>query len=311
MDETNKNVKFYAYAHDPTLADNNGGSLVLWHHLHAIEELGFISGGMIGLGEEVPSDADFVMFQGEWYDMIEKKLNKSKVKRICWIGHYDTSPKYSMPKLSNIKADFYHTQYKGEAVEWGKKQIGRDIYYLPHAGCKKCNTHGKIITEHTTFDGLGNKIKIPVSKKIIIRNRFNERKEDWLDYAGVEKRNAPFDEIKDIYKSSRVVANIHGDFQKGRIDDFFRIPAHMINERIFQVILSGGFAISDDTPIVREFFNEDEVPQCKTKQEFKEKIDYFVSNPEERISYMKKAKKRILDEHLYTHRIKNYLDVIL
>lgn len=81
----------------------------------------------------------------------------------------------------------------------------------------------------------------------------------------------------------------------------------MINDRIFNIILSGGFAISDDTPIVKKFFEEDEVPYAKDKEHFKWMIDYFIAHPEERMSYMQKAKERILKEYLYTNYWKEFL----
>lgn len=292
MDRGNKDVKFVAYVVEKTLEDSNGGSLVLAHHLHALCDMGYKT-ELINLTEQIPQDTDYVMFQSEWWAHIKLLLEQSNAKRICWLGHYNTSLIYGMPKISEIKADYFHTQYKGEAVSWGKEQIGKPIYYLPHAGCHKCNTEGKFIKG--------------TPKAVIVRNKFKERSEDWLDYANITAINAPFETIKDIYASAIVSPCIHGDFQKGKECEFFQTPAHMINERIFQVILSGGFCISDDTPIVAEFFSKDEVPQCETREEFKEKIEFFISNPDKRIPYMEKAKEKILNNHLYKHRWQKYL----
>lgn len=288
-------MKFYAYCCDKSLKDNNGGSLVLWHHLHALEALGHESGGMLGLNELVPEDADYVMFQSEWWAIIKPALEMSKAKRICWLGHYDTGSRYAMPKIQEIKADYFHTQYKGDAVKWGEEQIGKKIYYLPHAGCHKCNTQGK---------------EIIAPKAVFIGNHFPERSEQWIDEAQVTKVQTQFDRCKDYYASALVCPNIHGDWQKGHQTEFFQIPGEMINERIFQIILSGGFAISDNTPIVKDFFSNDDVPYAETPEKFKELINYFIAHPEERLPYMKRAKERILKEHLYIHRWKDYLKVI-
>lgn len=288
-------MKFYAYCCQKDLSDNNGGSLVLAHHLHALEELGHESGGLLNLTEPVPKDADFIMHQSEWWNVIKPHLNNSKAKRICWLGHFYPSLVYGYPPIKEIKAAYYHTQWKGEAVEKAKKELGIGIYYLPHAGCSKCNTEG---------------IQTDAPKVVIIRNKFKERAEDWIDYAQVTAINAPFAKVKDIYKSATVCPNLHGDFQKNIRCDFFTVPAFMINERLFQVILSGGFAISDNNPIVKEFFSEDEIPYCETKEIYKEKIKYFRDNPEARIPYMERAKARILKEHLYTIRLKGFLETL-
>jgi len=312
-------MKFYAYCCDRTLADNNGGSLALFHHLCALKQLGHQSGGMLNLTDEIPLDADYIMFQSEWWGHLQNPLSRSRAKRICWLGHYNTGKKYSMPKIEEIKADFFHTQYEGEAVKWGKDRIGKDIYYLPHAGCNICNIEGKKMSYYRPYIDGTNVLdeKLPVPNSIIIRNKFPERNEEWLDYAGVAKKKMPFnteipfEDIRNLYKSALVCPNLHGDFQKGIACDFFQTPAYMINDRIFQVILSGGFCISDNNPIVHKFFAQDEVPIANTKEEYKELIDFFIKNPKERIPFMQRAKARILREHLYIHRWKDYLKVIL
>ena len=296
-------MKFYSYACDPTLKDNNGGSLVLKHHLCALTQLGHESGGFLGLGQPVPEDADFIMFQSEWYGIIDPLLQRTNAKKICWLGHYFPHKKYSMPDITTIRADFFHTQYKGEVVEKAKALLNRDIYYLPHAGCNLCNREGQKVPTAMFNTGVNHTELQSFPDALIIRNKFNERDEEWLDYAAVEKRNAQFELLNNIYRSTPVIANLHGDFQKNIPCDFFPIPGMMMNERIFQVILAGGFCVTDNNPLTREFFSEDEVPMAMTKEEYREKIMYFVNHQEERLPYMQKAKQRILDEHLYIHRI--------
>ena len=288
-------AKFYAYCIDKSLADRNGGSLVLFHHGHAIEELGHEFGGMLNLTDEPPKDADFLMFQSEWYAALKLHRRHTQAKWICWLGHFQPHLKYNMPKLEEMEADYYHTQWKGKMFDWAREILERrhkDLYYLPHAGCHKCNVEGE---------------KIECPEVVFIGNTFPERTEDWLDYAGVSKIRVPFEDCKNYYKSAIISPNIHGDFQKNVVCDFTQIPGYMINERIFQVILSGGFSISDNNPIVKEFFAEDEVPYAETKAGYKSLIKHYTMYPEQRESFMKKAKERVLKEHLYIHRWKDYL----
>jgi len=285
----------YAYVHDKTLKDNNGGSLVLYHHLLAFKELGYKIGRLLNLDEEVPEDATYIMWQSEWWNVIKGFLSRTSAKKICWLGHYNTHPRYGMPPIGEINADFFHTQYKGEAVNWGENIVGQEILYLPHAGCT--------VTDVST--GIA---KTP--SRVFIGNSFPEREENWLTFAGVQMVQKPFLEIQNIYHSAIVCPNIHGDFQKGIACEFFQTPAEMINERIFQVILAGGFCVSDNTPIVRDFFTEDEVPIAENKEDFKEIIDHFVAHPDDRLPYMEKAKAHIMKEHLYIHRIKKLIEML-
>lgn len=291
-------AKFYCYCANKTLADRNGGSLVLWHMGHALEELGHEFGGMLDLQDSPPRDADFLMYQSEWYRAIRPHITHTSAKWICWVGHFLPAIYYDMPTLPEIEADYYFTQYEGKAFDYASEifaRRGKTLYYVPHAGCSKCNKEGK---------------QIECPEIIFIGNSFKERSEEWLGHAGVPVTGVPFEDVSNYYKSAKVCPNIHGSFQKNEVSEFSEMPGYMINERIFQVILSGGFAVSDNNPIVKKFFNEDEVPYAETKEEFKELIDKFKNNPELREPFMAKAKKRILKEHLYTHRIAKFLNEI-
>lgn len=289
-------MRFYFYVTNPTLEDCNGASLVMAHQGHALEALGH-SFELISLHDEVPTDADFVFFQSEWWNVLKQKLSRSDAKKVCWVGHFKNDPSYGMPKLSEIKADFYHTQYVGDAVRWAQKEIGKPIIYLPHAGCEKCNIGGKQI------DG--------VPKKLIVMASYKERKEDWLNFAGVDKVKAPYQKVKDLYASALVCPTLHGEWQKGEVCELMHIPAFMINDRIFQVVLSGGFSIADNNPIIKEFFTEKEVPYANTMEEYSRLVNYYADHPEKREPFMKRAMARVMKEHLYTHRMTQFLKEIL
>lgn len=288
-------AKFYCYCQNKTLQDRNGGSLVLYHIGHALEQLGHEFGGMLNIEDAPPRDADYLMFQSEWFRSLRYHRHETKAKWICWVGHFLPGVRYDMPLLSEIDADYYFTQYEGKAFDYAKEifeRQGKTLYYLPHAGCEKCNTEG---------------IKIDCPEVIFIGNSFPERSEEWLQYAGVPVTGVPFEDCKNYYKSAIVCPNCHGGFQRNEISEFNEVPGYMINERIFQVILSGGFAISDNNPIVKKFFTGDEVPYAETKEEFKKLIDYFRTHQDERLPYMVRARKRIMREHLYTHRMAKFL----
>jgi hypothetical protein len=282
-------MKFYSYCEEK---DNikNGGTIVLVHHLHSIEELGHTSGGLITLQEEVPDDADWIIFQSEWYYHISPKLRRSRAKKICWLGHFKAISKYGFPDIKSIDADVFHTQWKGECVDWAEKEINKSIFYLPHGVCS-CNTEGE---------------KIEAPDVVFIGTNYPERKQDWLDNAGVERITCPHEQAKNYYKSAIVCPNLHGDFQKEKITEYMQTPGRMINDRIFNIIASGGFAISDNAPIVKEFFSEDEIPYAENKEEFKELIDYYRDNPEKREPFIKKAQEKIKN-YTYKKHYKEFL----
>lgn len=286
-----KNMKFTLYVTDKTLADLNGGSFIMWHLSHAIKELGH-EAELFNVGEIPPAGSDYIIFQQTWYGILKNDISNCLAKKICYLETFKTDYEWAIP-IKDLKADYYVTPCKGEAVEWAEEILGKIIYF-PMAGCS-------CIKEGTKKD---------YPSKIWIGHDIKEKSTEWLEYAGVGRIRTDFANLPDYYKSATVCPIIHGDFQKGIATDFFHLPSSVIAERAFQIIQSGGFCISDDNKLMREFFAEDEIPMCQTKEEFKEKIDYYIENPDGRLPFMKKAKERIEREHLYTHRIKDLLTKI-
>lgn len=290
-------AKFYAYVIRKDMSDRNGGSIVLMHHGHALEDLGHEFGGMLDLGERPPKDADFIMFQSEWWRAVKGHKNHSNAKWICWLGHVFPHRKYDMPKISEIEADYFHTQWQGKLFDYANEMLerrGHKLHYLPHGGCS-CNTEG---------------IKIDCPKTVFIGTDYPERAQDWLDYAKVNKITCPIEDAKNYYKSAIVSPNLHGDFQKDMKTDFTQLEGRMINDRIFNVILSGGFTISDNAEIVKEFFNEDEIPYAKSRAAYRSMVQHYTAYTEQREPFMKKAKKKILENYMYTIYWKKFLKEI-
>jgi spore maturation protein CgeB len=253
------------------------------------------------LNSPIPPDGDFIIFQSEWYRAINRHLETTRAKSICWLGTFLSNLIYDMPKISEMgdKCDYFMTQWQGKAFAYASEMLQRyrkELYYLPHGWCEECDTEGVII---------------PAPKTIFVGHHYPERDEDWIDSAKVTKLEVPMEDCKNYYKSAIVCPNAHGAFQQNQVTEFFEVPGEMINDRIFKIIAAGGFAISDNTPIVKEFFEEDEVPYCETKEEFIDKINYFLKNPEKRLPFMEKAKERIIKEHSYTLRWKKYLDEVI
>ncbi|MDO9385849.1 MAG: glycosyltransferase [Thiobacillus sp.] len=107
------------------------------------------------------------------------------------------------------------------------------------------------------------------------------------------------DEAK-IYASSTVSINVHEDFQK-------RIGTDC-NERTFKIPFSGGFEITDDVACIRKYFKEDEeIVIAKNQDDWFDKIEFFIRNPEKRIPIIVAGKKRVLAEHTYHHRVTEML----
>lgn len=275
-------MKFSLLVWDKTIKDSNGASIVLLHHVHTLRELGH-EANLFNLDEDIP-ESDYIIVQSEFFKHIrQNQLDINKL--IIWLGHFNPSTKYQMPKLSEMRALQFFTQWKGECVEEAERNLHQKIHYLPHGICS-CNTEGKHIQSPQT---------------VFIGANYKERDQDWLE--GVTRIQCHHEQAKNYYKSARVSPNLHGAFQLNQKTEYMQTPGRMVNDRVFNIIASGGFCISDN-PMTREFYDADEVPVAKTKGEYQMLINHFLNNPEKRLSYMEKARKK---EHTYKKYYKEFL----
>ena len=73
-----------------------------------------------------------------------------------------------------------------------------------------------------------------------------------------------------------------------------------VQDRFWSVFASGRFGVVDNDGVY-EFFNEDEVV-CETSAEnYIEKSNYFIKNPEKQLPYIEKILSRIKSEYNWYH----------
>lgn len=117
-----------------------------------------------------------------------------------------------------------------------------------------------------------------------------------------QKPKLKLEDEANIYKSSIVSVNIHEDYQRKYGGD--------CNERTFKIPLSEGFEITDDVECIRKYFKEDaEIVVAKNKDDWFDKIDYYIKNPEKRLAIMEAGRKRVLADHTYHNRAETLLDI--
>jgi fructose-specific component phosphotransferase system IIB-like protein len=258
----------------------NGGTVWLNNIAEALKALGHKA----KLGElETEHEADIMIIQSEWVGSIAYQTFKGK--RVVLMGHFI---KAVYPDPKEIKAKKF-TTWKGECTE------GFDAEFLPHAYSEF------IDKKEATYKG----------DIIWCGNPYSLRNQGWLDGLDLTAITGtlPWD-VSAIYKGN-VCPNIHGDFQRGIVgNDPARVadkPGYMINERFWQVIGCGGILIQDWNPQVYEFFNEDEIIMCRTKEDFQEKIKYYAKHKEEGIKFYERAREKILNNHTYKNRCQQLL----
>jgi len=162
-----------------------------------------------------------------------------------------------------------------------------------------------------------NKFVFPLAKKYDLRLygsgwNFADRALGWIQKGGlylnipyfksIRREKLEIEDEADIYKSSLVSINIHGEYQIKY--------GGSLNQRTFKIPLSGGFQITDFVFSILKYFEEGkEIVIARTLKEWFEKIDYYVKNPDERNKIIEAGRKRVLAEHTYHNRVKQIIDI--
>ncbi|MEO2006642.1 MAG: glycosyltransferase, partial [Candidatus Poribacteria bacterium] len=99
-----------------------------------------------------------------------------------------------------------------------------------------------------------------------------------------------------LYSGHAISLNVHQPYEE---------EGFTCNERTFNSVAwgGGGVQITDRAPRVRDFFGEDEVIVAEDASDFLDKVEHFVVRPEERTPYVEKARRRVVAEHTYHHRL--------
>ena len=105
--------------------------------------------------------------------------------------------------------------------------------------------------------------------------------------------------LGELYASSLISINDHHpDMSR---DGFVAV-------KIFDILASGGFAISDRNTGIAEIFG-DAVPQYESPEHLTELLDLYIARPDERLKLMEKGRKIALS-HTYRERAEQFLNAL-
>lgn len=105
-----------------------------------------------------------------------------------------------------------------------------------------------------------------------------------------------------MYNTSKISINVHESYQREFGGD--------CNERTFKIPLAGGFQITDDVKCIRNFFKDgEEIVIAKDKDDWFEKIHYFMKNPDKMSSIIKAGRERVLKDHTYHNRVEYLIEI--
>lgn len=279
-----KSFIFYIPLND----DNLGGSIWLRHIGDTLSQLGHDVHYVHY--ETDTSAADYVIIQSEW---IEKEAYKTSRRAIILLGHFTDQVYPDSTKLRS--QDIVLTQWRGEVVDDWEKRSGKKAHYFPH---------GYFPEERFSIaNKYANGVWIGTKTPFRDTSRFES-----VSYDALTEMEPKY--VSAQYRAYPISLNVHLNIQKGELvnvpESILTKPGYAVNERLFWICGAGGFQLCDENPLIRQFYEEDEVPMA-TAEEFKEKFEYYLAHPEERDRMSKKAHDRTMREHLYEHRVKEIM----
>lgn len=105
----------------------------------------------------------------------------------------------------------------------------------------------------------------------------------------------PDDLVRNVFSSATICPNL----SEPHSQDF----GMDINERSFKILSNKSFCISDYvSSLAEEVFTNNELVFVKSPDEFIDRVDYFIKNPEERIPYIERGYETVMGNHTYFHR---------
>lgn len=76
-----------------------------------------------------------------------------------------------------------------------------------------------------------------------------------------------------------------------------------VNQRVFDIPMTGGFVLSDNQKDLFELFEENEIAVYHSAGDLVEKAKYFISHESKRLKISERARNKILQKHTYSHRM--------
>lgn len=108
------------------------------------------------------------------------------------------------------------------------------------------------------------------------------------------------EKLGQAYHDAKILLNDHWDDMK---------EYGIISNRIFDALAVGAFVISDYLPEIKEEFGE-AVVTYQTKEELREKIDYYLKNDKERQCIALKGRAIVLEKHTFAIRCDEIVKVM-
>ena len=246
-----------------------------------------------GVGfEVVDQDPEVVIFL--FGGPPKKRLPKSTYNLAWFYSHPDqasaenlsqfdrifcSSPDF-MPKLGKMGAKNIEVMLPCTAKLPVSTPVSNEVIFLGNA--RGCRPDGRSAVRDFRNSGFDFKVWGNLWEKILPPENYGGR---YWDYESIEY----------LYASAKITLNDHHPDMAAE---------GFVSNKVFDILASGGFVISDQNPGVSRLFGR-VVPQYRDADHLKELVKYFLDNEEERERLMMEG-RRIALEHTYQARARQF-----
>ncbi|HSL04177.1 MAG TPA: glycosyltransferase [Nitrospiraceae bacterium] len=128
------------------------------------------------------------------------------------------------------------------------------------------------------------------------------------DLTSVLQRNGAridTDTCQKVFNSSAVNLNLHSWAGTGLDPD-----GDFVNPRTFELAACGAFQLTDHRSLMPDLFTTSEVATVSSSDELPGEIARWLREPEQRVAIAAQARRRVLTEHTYAHRMRALLSQV-
>lgn len=266
---------------------------------------------------EKPFDILICMAQAPISGRALNELRKRGVITVLWF--VEDYLRFTYWKSMAQYYDFVFTIQKGECIDVIKQAGAGEVHYLPTACCPEIHAPMSLSPEDKTRWGS------PLS---FVGAGYYNRQQVFASFAdlpfriwGTEwptcrpfdamvqeegRRLSPAEYVK-IFNATDININLHSSVERDDVDP----SGDFVNPRTFELASCGAFQLVDERSLLDELFEPGvEVATFRNKTDLKEKIEYYLSRPDERQKIALAGRERALRDHTYNQRFKRMLSII-
>lgn len=277
----------------------------------------FVSESVVARCAEFKPDLIFALAQAPLGENSLKKFRDNKIPTAFWFVEDFRVMEY-WQRFAPLY-DYFFTIQKGQFLEELKRISVRNPHYLPLAASPE--VHKKMELTNDEIGIYGSDISF-VGAGYYNRRKFFEGLLDfdfkiwgneWDLSSPLHKciqrsgERIETEEVVKIFNATKININLHSSTYHEGINPH----GDFVNPRTFEIAACGGFQLIDHRSELSELFRMGEEIICfEDLNDLRQKIRYYLDNPEERNEIAMRARDRVLREHTYEHRMKEMLDFL-